>query len=74
MVRWVIGSIHHGGPIELFLVPASAPRLAAVGFLSRYLNCPLLYVRRHITIKQNVLSASLNKIFPSLVPNDRGVK
>ena len=25
MVRWVIGSIHHGvGPIELFLVPASA--------------------------------------------------
>ena len=26
-VRWVIGSILHGGPIELFLVPASAPRL-----------------------------------------------
>ena len=23
MVRWVIGSIFHGGPIELFLVPAS---------------------------------------------------
>ena len=27
MVRWVIGSILHGGTIELFLVPASAPRL-----------------------------------------------
>ena len=28
MVRWVVGSIlHGGGPIELFLVPASAPRL-----------------------------------------------
>ena len=26
MVRWVVGSILHGGPIELFLVPASAPR------------------------------------------------
>ena len=26
MVLWVIGSILHGGPIELFLVPASAPR------------------------------------------------
>ena len=26
MVRWVVGSIlHGGGPIELFLVPASAP-------------------------------------------------
>ena len=27
MVRWVVGLILHGGPIELFLVPASAPRL-----------------------------------------------
>ena len=28
MVRWIIGSIlHGGGPIDLFLVPASAPRL-----------------------------------------------
>ena len=27
MERWVVGSILHGGPIELFLVPASAPRL-----------------------------------------------
>ena len=25
MVRWVIGWIPHGGPIELFLVPVSAP-------------------------------------------------
>ena len=22
MVRWVVGSILHGGPIELFLIPA----------------------------------------------------
>ena len=27
MVRWVIGSILHGGSIELFFIPASAPRL-----------------------------------------------
>ena len=26
-VPWVVGSIIHGGLIELFLVPASAPRL-----------------------------------------------
>ena len=25
--KWVIGSVLHGGPIELFLVPASDPRL-----------------------------------------------
>ena len=27
MVRWVVGSILHGEPIELFLVLASAPQL-----------------------------------------------
>ena len=27
MARWVVGSILHGGHIELFLVPASYPRL-----------------------------------------------
>ena len=27
MVRWVVGLMLHGGPIEQFLVPASAPRL-----------------------------------------------
>ena len=46
MVRWVVGSILHGGPIELFLVPAvvfaimsvkskSVAHVAAAGFLSR---------------------------------------
>ena len=27
MLRWVVGSILHSGPIELFLVPAHAQRL-----------------------------------------------
>ena len=27
MVQWSVRSIFHGGPIELFPVPASAPRL-----------------------------------------------
>ena len=27
VVRWVVRSILHGGHIELFLVPASGPRL-----------------------------------------------
>ena len=25
MVQWVVGSIPHGGPTELFLIPVSAP-------------------------------------------------
>ena len=28
MVRWIVGLILHGGPIELFLIPASTPQLA----------------------------------------------
>ena len=27
MVRWVVGSVSHGGPIELFFVSAIAPQL-----------------------------------------------
>ena len=28
MVWWIVGSILHGGTIDLFLIPASAPQLA----------------------------------------------
>ena len=42
--------------------------MAAAGFLSHYLSGPLPYVRRHITVNKNVLSASLNKTFPSFLP------
>ena len=31
MVRWVVRSILHGEPIELFLIPASAPCSAQAG-------------------------------------------
>ena len=41
--------------------------MAAAVFLSRYPNGLLPYVRRHITVNKNVLSASLNKTFPSLI-------
>ena len=33
MVQWVVRSILHGGPIELFLVPASAPQLYVLSCL-----------------------------------------
>ena len=38
MVRWIVGSITHGEPIELFLVPASAPRCVNKG---RGMNYPV---------------------------------
>ena len=40
-----------------------------VGFLSPFMNGPLPYVRRHITVLKNVLSVSLNKTFPSFHPD-----
>ena len=40
--------------------------MAAAGFLSGYLSGPLPYVRRHITVNK-MLSASLNKAFPSFL-------
>ena len=39
----------------------------AVGFLSDYLRGPLPYVQRHLTLTK--MSASLNKTFPSFLPN-----
>ena len=44
MVRWVIRSIPHGGPNELFLVSASAPRLGNKG----YGMCYPVYGMMHI--------------------------
>ena len=29
MVQWVIRLIHHGGPIELFLIPASVTKVVS---------------------------------------------
>ena len=39
--------------------------MAAAGFLSRYMSGPVPYVSRHITVKKNVLSASVNNFFSS---------
>ena len=43
--------------------------MEAAGFLSRSLSGPLPYVRRHITVNKNVLSASLNKTFLPSIPS-----
>ena len=59
----VCGIVHMKEPLLLF--GKSSP--CGTGFLSRYLNGPLPYVRRHITVNKNVLSASLNKTFPSFI-------
>ena len=49
MVRWVVGSVLHGGPIELFLVPTSVPRLVYqrpwyVPSLTVHIKEPLLLI------------------------------
>ena len=44
MVRWVVGSIFHGGPIELFLVSASAPRLVY------YPVCGMMHIKEPLLL------------------------
>ena len=78
MVRWVVGSILHGVPIELFLIPASAPRL--VQQRPWYvLSClwggaykiPLLLIGKSLLMwRQRVSSLAFrNKTFPSFLRN-----
>ena len=43
--------------------------MAAVGFLSHYLNGPLQLCPTPYNRKYNVLSMSLNKTFPSFLPS-----
>ena len=40
--------------VPLLLIEKSSPCNGDEGFLSRYLSCPLGYVRRHITFKKCV--------------------
>ena len=48
MVRRVIGSIPIGGPIELFLVPASAPRVTGVTVFGMvHIKEPLLLIEKN---------------------------
>ena len=48
MEQWVIGSILHAGPIELFLVPASAPRLVCAGLSGMmHIKDPLLLIEKN---------------------------
>ena len=68
MVRWVVESILHGGPIELFFVPASAPRLANKGRGMCYpvcgknhINEPLLLIgKSSYVVKAGFLSRYLS--------------
>ena len=43
---WVLGLIPHGGPIELFLGPASAPKLVFVESSMKKVTLPL-FVSMH---------------------------
>ena len=66
----VCGMMHIKEPLLLFR--KSSPCRSS-RFLSRYLSGPLPYVRRHITVN-NDLSASLNKTFPSLQKKKKELK
>ena len=56
MVRWFVESILHGGPLELFLIPASAPRRCNKGVCYPNKGCGMCYpVCGMVPIKQPML-------------------
>ena len=46
MVQWVIGSILHGGPIELFLIPAWCNKSRGL----YYPICGMMYVKEPLLL------------------------
>ena len=50
MVQWVIGSILHGGSIELFLVPASTPRVVYKGCGMCYPVCGMMHIKKNLLL------------------------
>ena len=50
MMRWVVGSILHGGPIELFLIPASAPRLVHQDRGMCYPVCGMMHIKEPLLL------------------------
>ena len=53
MVRWVVGSISYGGLIELFLVPATAPRLVNKGRDMCYSVCGMMHIKHLLSIEKS---------------------
>ena len=50
MVRWVIRSILQGGPTELFLIPASAPRLVTKAVICAILSVGMVHIKEPLLL------------------------
>ena len=50
MVRWVVRSILHGGPIELILVPASTHDWYNKGCGMCYLVCGMVHIKEPLLL------------------------
>ena len=50
MVGWVIGLIRHGGPIELFIIPASDPRLVYQNRGMCYPVCGMVHIKEPLLL------------------------
>ena len=50
MVQWVAGSIPHGGPIELFLIPADAPYWCNKGRGMCYPVCWMMHIKEPLLL------------------------
>ena len=65
MVLWAVGSMPHGGPIELFLVPASAPRLDYnKGRDVSYRVCGMVHIKDPLLLSEKSSPCSGDSGFP----------
>ena len=62
MVRLIVGSILHGGPIGLFLVPASYPRLVQ----QRYPVCGMMHIKDPLQLIKRIAHVVATTGFLSL--------
>ena len=68
MVRWIVIPILHGGHIELFLVPASAPRLVSQRPGMCYPACGVVHIKESLLLieKSNPCSGGTGFLSRSL--------
>ena len=54
MEQWIIGSIPHGVPIEVFLVPASAHNWCNKGHVMCYPVCGKMHIKEPLLLIERV--------------------
>ena len=64
MVQWVIGSIFHGGSIELFLIPGQCSTTGVTKDVVCYPVCGMVHIKEPLLLIQDSNSSNGSSRFP----------